>query len=591
MAVTHVGLLEQSRVRGRESLLRAWGIPLGAAAFWMLLIWAVHRNSPRTLVSFHGFIHSAIAGQFLGSRPIAFPPENPFFAGQPLPYYWFFQFLAAQITRLLGWNIFYSLEAIILLGTGILMVVAVGLGRRLFRSDLAGILLGYLVVAGTNPFGFLFAIREVVRHGRQVLNDDPNYLWGVVHPLYSLIRYQDFGGLYGPLLNFFLNVTARPVSLAGLLVLIFCLEWALRDGKPRAWAAVAVASALTTAFSPIVGIAAGGALLAGLAGYWLWERLASGGPRATLSIRGTKPIIVAGLAIVIGILVASPTYYHLFLNPSDSEMSLGLFSRAGMRHLITSALSLSLLGLLAWLGFVRALGERRRFLGMLLVAAALLLASDAVIVMPSANQSNFFHAAVVLLAVPAAGSILRRMPGGEYATASPRRAVAIAAVFLPTVAVLLAAYWNRPPLPADFAHPRLARLPQDSDLALLYRWAQDETATDAVFVLDPRSRIAMAGNIAEFPALTGRTLFTAESGHYMVVASSEAKMRAEIAVRLISGEPIDSSEQRYLASLARPVYLVVYKPEGDSWLGRMQTLYGSPVFQKGDVSVFAWRTS
>lgn len=588
MAITHVGLLEQSKVRGRGALLRAWGIPLGAAAFWMLLVWIVHRNSPRTLVSFHGFIHAAIAGQFLGSRPLAFPSENPFFAGQPLPYYWFFQFLAAQVTRLVGWNIFYSLEAIILLGTGALMIVAVILGRRLFHSSLTGILLGYLVVAGTNPFGFLFALREIVRHGHQVLNDDPNYLWGVVHPLYSLIRYQDFGGLYGPLLNFFLNITARPVALAALLTLVLCLEWALQSHRPLAWGALVLASALTTAFSPIVGIAADGALLAGLAGYWARERFASGGPRALLSLRGSA-LWAAALAILTGILIAVPTYYHLLLNPSDSEMRLGLLSREGIRHLISVALSISLLGLLALLGFIRATGKRRRFLGMLLAAAALLLVADAAIIMPSANQSNFFHAAVVLLAVPAAGSILHAGPGSGHPTANPRRAGAIALVFLPTLALLLASYWNRPALPADFTGVRLARLPQDSDLALFYWWAQDEAATDAVFVFDPRHRITMAGNIAEFPAITGRTLFTEDPAHYLVGSSPEARMRAEMATRLVSGESPTYFDRAYLRNLARPLYIVGYKPEDVGWLERMQRLYGPAVFQKGDVFVFAWR--
>ncbi len=53
-----------------------WIVAFGTAVFWMLLIYAVHRDSPRTLVSFHGFIHAAIAERFLNSAPIAFPPEN-----------------------------------------------------------------------------------------------------------------------------------------------------------------------------------------------------------------------------------------------------------------------------------------------------------------------------------------------------------------------------------------------------------------------------------------------------------------------------------------------------------------------------------
>src|SRR6476660_9528600 len=178
--------------------LRVSAVAVSTATFWMFVIWAIHRQSPRTLVSFHGFVHAAIADKFLDPASMAFPPENPFFAGRPVSYYWFFQFLASQVTRPFGWNIFYSLEAVTLIATGLLVTVAIGLGRVLFQSTLAGILMSYLVMAGTNPLGFLFAGLRIAFRGTKVLIDDPNYLWGVVHPLYSLIRFNDFGGLYGP---------------------------------------------------------------------------------------------------------------------------------------------------------------------------------------------------------------------------------------------------------------------------------------------------------------------------------------------------------------------------------------------------------
>ena len=98
---------------------------------------------------------------------------------------------------------FYALEALILFATGTLVIVGVALGRKLYGSTLAGVLIGYLVMAGTNPLGVVFALYKVARNGLHLLNDDPDHLWGVVHPVYSLIRYNDFGGLYGPLLNFF----------------------------------------------------------------------------------------------------------------------------------------------------------------------------------------------------------------------------------------------------------------------------------------------------------------------------------------------------------------------------------------------------
>src|SRR5690554_1671565 len=51
-------------------------------------------SNARTLVSWHGFLHTAIANRFPGSFGT---PDNPFFAGEPLPYYWFYHYVAAGL--------------------------------------------------------------------------------------------------------------------------------------------------------------------------------------------------------------------------------------------------------------------------------------------------------------------------------------------------------------------------------------------------------------------------------------------------------------------------------------------------------------
>ncbi|MBI3950386.1 MAG: hypothetical protein HY314_08025 [Acidobacteria bacterium] len=577
---------QQTRDNGQISF---WLVALGAVAFWMLLIWAVHRDSPRTLVSFHGFIHAAIARRFLGPTPVTFPPENPFFAGHPVCYYWFFQFLAAQLVRLLGWNIFYAMEAVNLAAMGALMMVAVGLGRIVFRSTLVGVLMCYLIVAGTNPFGFIFAGLKIALHGTQQLQDNPDHLWGVVHPLYSLIRYNDVGGLYGPLLNFFLNMTSRPAALAALMWQLFCLEWTLRSHKPLAWVLLGCASALTTSFSSIIGISAGGALLVGLVVSWLWERWAHNTHRTTPDTQPAVTPLAAGLAIVAGILVAAPTYYHLLFGPSASQMRFGLFSAAGLRHLATVASSVLLLASLAVVGLLRASSDRRLFLGTLFLAAVLLMAANVAFLIPLSNESNFFHAAVVLLAVPGAASILRSKPTEGQSITRAGCAARIALVFLPTSLLLMAAYLHRPALPATFEGPCLARLPKDSDLALLYRWVQAETSPDAVFIIDPRHRVTLCGNIAEFPAMTGRVIFTEHFRHYMVEPYPDSKKRFDLAVQMVSGGELDRSGRDYLLGLNRPIYVVSYQLEDNTLMDRMQSLYGPPIFHEGDISVFKWR--
>ena len=552
----------------------------------MALIAAIHRNSPRTLVSFHGLLHAAIAGQFLNPATSTFPPENPFFAGQPVAYYWFFQYLAAQVTRFFDVNIFYSLEAIILVATGTLMVTAVFLGRKVHNSSVSGIIMGYLIVAGTNPFGWVHLVRRVASSGRAVLSDDPSHLWNVVHPLYSLIRYNDIGGLYGPLFNFFLNITSRPAALASLLLTVLCLRWALQSGRTTALISIAAATALTTAFSPIVGIATAGMLSAGLIVSWLWNRILKAHEQREPGFRN-KTRLLAVPAISAGILLAAPTYYNLLTGPSSNQLKLALFSTDGIRHVITVASSIFLLVILAVLGLIKSKKIDRELLGILTCSALVLCLLDLIFSLPAGNTSNLFHAAVVLLAVPAAGSIVHRNSKGE-SSISRRLAFGIVLVFLPTFAVLVTAYLNRPPLPASFQSERIVRTPFDSDRARLYQWVKNETDARAVFVVDPRERTALCGNAEELPAMTGRSIFTEDYRHYMVEPYADSKLRFEMAVRLVTGEQSNDSDQQYMAKLNRRVYIVIDGAQEDHSPNTMQSIYGPPVFHAESISVYQW---
>lgn len=578
------------------SLSSPWLVSIGVAAFWMLLIWLIHWDSPRTLVSFHGFIHAAIAERFLDTSRITFPPENPFFAGEPVSYYWFFQFIGAQIARLFGWNIFHALSAMILVATGGLMILAIRLGRILFRSTLAGILIGYLVVAGTNPFGFVFAIWTILSMAVQspqrlvaaASADTSGYLWNVVHPLYSLIRFNDFGGLYGPLMNFFLNMTSRPVALACLLGMLFCLEYALRTRRTVAFLVLGMTSALTTAFSSIIGIPAGGALIFGMSGSWLMQVREKASSQATLKSK-LITYIVASASIIGGLVLAAPTYYHLLLGPSADHLSFTLFASETLLRVITIGLSISVLLFLALLGMRGRSEPQSQFYLILVLGALLPLAANVAFTLPTGNESNFFHAAVVLLVIPAAGSVVRPRPNGTPDGVNRRAAAAIALLFAPTMLLLLAAYIHRPPLPAVFENSLLARMPQDDDLARLYQWVKTRTDPDAILVVDPRARIALTGNTSEIPALTNRVLFTEDVTHYLVAGYADATRRYDIAVRLISGDTLDLSDSLYLASFNRPTFILIYKPVDAALMDRMQSIYDAPVFRYRQATLFRWR--
>jgi len=256
---------------------------------------------------------------------------------------------------------------------------------------------------------------------------------------------------------------------------------------------------------------------------------------------------------------------------------------------VTVVLSIFFLMLFAIAGIIAAEQKHRAYLKSLLLAALFLLTANIVIVLPAGNQSNFFHAAVVLLSVPAAGSIFFTKPAVRVLGSHTRRAALIILFFLPTLLLLLAAYLNRPPLPIDFKDTLPEYRQADSDRALLYRWVRNETADNAIFIIDPRYRVAMCGNIDEFPGMTGRTIFTEQITHYMVEPYPDAKMRFDMSVRLASGKEPVNSDRAYISNMNRPAYILNRKVEEIRIDQRMTEIYGPPVYHKGNVFVFKWR--
>jgi hypothetical protein len=88
--------------------------------------------------------------------------------------------------------------------------------------------------------------------------------------------------------------------------------------------------------------------------------------------------------------------------------------------------------------------------------------------------------------------------------------------------------------------------------------------------------------------MTGRSIFTEDYHHYIVEPYTESRMRFDIASRLISGETVSGPEGDYLSSLKRPIFIVSYMSQDRTPLDRMERLYGLPVFQQGEVSVYMW---
>lgn len=550
--------------------LAGYLVPAGAAALASCaLIVAIHRESLRTLVSAHGLLHTAIAQQLNRAWPIA-RPENPFFAGEGLPYYWFYHYVGARIAATADVHPLIAIESLGLLAAALVWIAGAALGRELGWRPGRALAIGFLAFAGTNVLGPLFLLLKLAS-GRPWPADDGLYLWGLTHPVMGMIRWNDPGALYGPLINFFLNNSSRALALALALVLIAALRAHLARGSAVSLGGVAVASAACAACSPIVGPMAALVLSAALAA----DRLIAG-PNGSWDRRA----LAASVAMLAGSLLPAPTYYHLFLRSTQSGVAIGFRPDLAATILVSAGPLLILAGAGLW-------QERshQRFLRVLLLAGVALLCGNTLLEVPGSNESNLFHLAGFVLAVPAAGAF-----GVLEGWLPTRRVLAAAGLIAATAvapALVLWSYWNRPPVALDFDGPRLTAVPADGPRALVYDCVRARTPASAVFVVDERLLLTtVLGNVPELPALTGRTLFVASDPDYLVTLYPDRPKRGRIARALLTGVTLDAADRALLTALKRPVYLLT-SSGGTNQAAGFAARYGTPICQAGDIAVFA----
>lgn len=565
--------------RTRQRLIIAATV---ASVLSILPIVYAHRASPRTLVSAHGLLHTAIAQRFQSASALPGRPENPFFAGEALPYYWFFHYLAARIGDMAAIHPLYAFELMVLAAVCVLWFTAVAMGCRLYGGVAPGVAIGFLALAGANPFGAVILLVKLAVRGASVLRDSPDYLWGIAHPILGVARYNDPYVVYGPLLNFFFNISSRPIALALLLLVCLSLATWLQSGRRRAWIWLTLSSAACTAFSFLIGVTAGLALIGGLAVAWGLSAIVGLGGASTGN-RTTERTIRAAAALLLGMVLASPTYYYFFLGTEDQ--SVHLHPRLWVIQGI--ALSASVVAAMAVVGVLRAKGVRQQFLLATAAGGYALLVGSAIVELPASNDSNLFHAAIFLLSIPAAGCLV---PAARWSRV-PRLLSwgMLLLLFLPTTCIVAYAYLNRAAIALEINGGQLYRLPRESALAQLYTWVRGNTPSDAVFILDPTNMVAAGGNMPEFPAMTGRVLFTADKTNYIVVPHADATLRTNLALHLLAGEAANEQETAYLKTLQRPIYLVVTDSKDRAALRSLENRYGTASFHDSDVAVFQLR--
>jgi hypothetical protein len=569
------------RVSEAERRSGASGAAIGLlAAAQPAVAIALVLGSTRTLVSWHGFVHAAIAARIAGG---SLPPENPFFAGEPLPCDWVHPALAERIAAVLGLDVLHVLAGITLASLALLMLSARRLGTRHYGSAAAGLLVGWLALVGLNPAGPGIAAVKAVKQGIPLFDFPPEPVETVfvsdesadlfmAHPLLGALHVSSDWRL-GQNLPWFLDNSSHGPALALLMPLA-----ALFLARRRAWtlAASGALGATAAALNPHVGLAGAGALLGGACAVALAAR-ASALRRFLAGGDGGAGVAVAGAALL-GALLAAPTYVQAFAAAGCEPLGLSLGPALAQKASSVAA-GFVVLAPLACYGAARAPARLRERLAAIVLAGLALAAAVPVIGLSEGNEHNLANAAGVLLAVPALGFAARR---GLSRSAS----ALLIATFLPITACTLASFSGRPPLPIASEHGVLVRTPAGDPLADLYRWIRSEAPRDAVFVVDPAHPVKMATNVSELPAFTGRALFVDQPSTLTTPNAAFAE-RTRLAAALAAGVPLDADGRAALARLARPVFLVSHAGDDEHLAARLASHYGPPRFAEGFVAAYA----
>ena len=554
-----------------------------AVAGWLAFVMSLEARNPRLIASWHGFLHTAIVNRFPAP---SWTPENPFFAGEPLRYYWVYHRIGAGLGGILGMDPLSALRLLALVGLVLLVVTAALLGRRLYGTTGAGILIGALALIGLNPLGPGIAAARHFSKGVTLFEQEVS--GRAVETTFvsneladQLMSRKLLPSMYfstdwrqGQNVVWFFDISSRGLALGVLMTLLLVL---LRPA--HRWphlAGVTLLAALLAALNPIVGLAVAG-------GFGFSYLVLDWRTRAT-GVQPGFPHLPVVIALGIGILLAAPTFLQLF-GPGGSSTSINPPGMIVLK-LINMAVNFSVIAILVLLALRTSLGDLGVSIRAAVITAALLLLAVALVHLEEGNEHNLTNAALVVLAIPAAAALMLERNGQPRPPAAATRRLWITGLlFVPVTVCTWLAFDGRPPIPFSTDKGYLARVPESDPLAGLYQWIEQRTAKNAVFIVNPERPVKMSGNVSELPAFTGRTLFI-DQPSYLTTVYADATMRAALAGRLLEGAEASGEERGYLERLKRPLYIISYQPEQ---VANLTARYGNPAFQRDFVAVFAWK--
>ncbi len=497
-------------------------------------------ESNRVRASIHGMLHASI---LYSAVDRGVPPENPFFAGRPVRYYWAYHVASAaagEIGAVEPTTVFCASNLLTL--TAFLLLLA-HLANDAFRSRAAAALAVPLGFLGLNPFGAFF-FRG--RHPEVSLEE----VAGGADPIHY-IKELTIGGDERISATFtkFMNVSSFPVSFTLLLASWLLLARLVRRPELPLAGLAGLAIAGSIALSPITGATAGLAL--GAAALVLLLPSGWGGVR-----RGA--LLAAG-ALIAGLLLALP-FVLVGSGAPDLPREQLLAVKPELAKLSRVLWNLGPILLLAVPAAIAAARRKDRGTTLLSISLLPLLVTAIVLSFPVASEYKLVRMAAPLLGVFAAGSLALLFARFSSVIAGAI-AVVVTLLFVPTNALIWNAYRAHANATLPY-HGDGTRVVVDFDahpIAEMYEWIRTNTPADAVIIDNPRMKDRhFAGPLHgdEIAVLAHRPVLT-DVPYYMTDYEPGFLHRFRIVDSIFGGERLQPEDYELLHSLRRPIYLLL----------------------------------
>jgi len=547
---------------------REGAVPWLAAGVWTAGVALLLIGNPWLAPRSDGWFHAAVALQ-MADRPGV--PEDPYFAGLRLLYFWgYHAWAVAWLAPDRGLAVWAPFTCLNLTGAAAVIFGVCLIARRLGAGRVGTWAAAGVATLGYAPFGWLWIGVRMLTGDVQGLEELRRLTsLGVSPPLQIMSTWM----LHSSMAFFgdkFLVLTPFALGLAQFtLVLLLLPEFTARPGLRNGLAlGTAVASALFV--HSVVGWSV--ALIAGA--WWWWALWRSRRP----SERSLRDVLLPLLVVFEAVLVVLLPYVALTTFGKEDTIRSG-FSPRALGTWLLSGLILVPAGM-TWLW--RA---RRRVPGAadLLLAAVVLTLAGLSIWLPGENQSKFFNLLFLVLAAPA-GLALVEFHRSLGIVGRTMLVTGLLLAVVPTVGVAVVAFATE----RGQLEPAWRR--SSPALREAMRWARENTAPDAVFV-DPTLGL-------DLPVRAHRSVISGGprwEENWRYPAPALAVRRAAVA-EVGSLGPTSPPVREFLNGLRRPVYSVLRRgdavPSDSAWRASLAVPRPGYAldFANDRIAFFRWRS-